>query len=72
MTKKIELIVIISLSVLLTTIGLLVDSDPKNESAWTTVIEYFAMFTIILAITSILYYGSTFILRRIRKSISKL
>lgn len=56
MTKKKELVLILSVSILLTTVGLLVDSDPKNLSAWTTAFEYFAMLTIVFVSLSLLYY----------------
>jgi len=68
-TKK-ELIAISVVSFLLTTIGLMVDSDPKNLSIWTTVFEYFAMLAIIFASLSLIYYVVTFIFRNVRAAIS--
>jgi len=70
MTNKKELLAILSVSLLLTTVGILVDSDAKNLSAWTTVFEYVAMLTIIFVSLSLIYYAVTFSCRKIKKVIS--
>ncbi len=67
MTKKKDYLLILLISFGLTTLGLLVDSDPKNESVWTTVFEFFAMLAIIFAVVSILYFSSIFMFRKIKQ-----
>ncbi len=67
MTKKKDYLLILLISFGLTTLGLLIDTDPKNESVWTTVFEFFAMLAITFVAISILYFGAGFLFRKIRQ-----
>jgi hypothetical protein len=49
----------------LTTLGLIVDSDPKNSSLWTTVFEYFAMLTLIFTAIALVFMGSKIVFKHI-------
>lgn len=62
MSKK-AFFVISLISVGLTTLGLLVDSDPKNSSMWTTVFEYFAMLTLIFTAITLLFMVSKIVFK---------
>ena len=62
MNKK-AFFVISLISVGLTTLGLLVDSDPKNSSMWTTVFEYFAMLTLIFTAITLLFMVSKIVFK---------
>ena len=70
MTKKKEILAILLLSILLTTTGILVDSDPKNSSVWTTIFEYFAMLTILFVILILIYYLVSFSFRKMKEVMS--
>jgi heme/copper-type cytochrome/quinol oxidase subunit 4 len=67
MTKKKDYLLVLLISFGLTTLGLLIDTDPKNESIWTTVFEFFAMLAIIFVSVSMLYFVSIFLFRKIRQ-----
>ena len=54
----------------MTTIGMLVDSDPKNLSAWTTTFEYFAMLTILFTGLFLIYCAVNFLFKKDKGSIS--
>ncbi len=59
MNKK-ALFVIFLVSLGLTTLGLLIDSDPQNTNLWTTVFEYFAMVSILFtAIATVFLISKT-------------
>jgi len=60
MTKKKELLIILLVSTLLTVVGMLVDTDPRNLNAWTTTFEYFEMRTITFASLIFIYYFVAF------------
>ena len=62
MSKK-AFFVISLISLGLTTLGLIVDSDPKNSSLWTTVFEYFAMLTLIFTAIALLFMGSKIVFK---------
>jgi len=70
MTKKKELLIILSVSTLLSTIGMFVDTDPGNLSTWTMIFEYFAMLTITFASLSLIYYGVTFSFKKVKGLVS--
>lgn len=62
MSKK-AFFVISLISLGLTTLGLLVDSDPKNSSLWTTAFEYFAMLTLIFTAITLLFMVSKIVFK---------
>jgi hypothetical protein len=62
MNKK-AFFVIFLISLGLTTLGLLVDSDPKNSNLWTTVFEYFAMLTLIFTAIALLFMVSKIVFK---------
>jgi hypothetical protein len=64
-TKEIITILLISLGI--TTLGLLIDTDPKNNSLWTTVFEYVAMLTFIFTAITLLYIVSVFAFKKIKQ-----
>ena len=66
MNKK-AIFVIFLVSLGLTTFGLLIDSDPQNNSLWTTMFEFIAM--LLLTFTAILiFYGiSNFVLKQLKQ-----
>jgi len=63
MNKK-TIFVIFLISLGLTTFGLLIDSDPQNNSLWTTVFEYIAMLILTFTAIAILSGISNFIFKQ--------
>ena len=69
MNKK-KLISVLIISIGLTTFGLIMDSDPKNQNVWTTVFEYIAMLIITFTIITILYFFGIFTFKKVKKIIA--
>ena len=69
MNKK-KLISVLIISIGLTTFGLIMDSDPKNQNVWTTVFEYIAMVIITFTIITILYFFGIFTFKKVKKIIA--
>jgi hypothetical protein len=63
--KRRELIIIILLSIVVNTIGFLLDSDLKNSSIWTTILEYFMMLGLTFILFSIIYGVIAFVIKKI-------
>jgi len=70
MTKKRELLIILLVSIVLTTLGVIVDDDPKELGVLPTAFEYFAMLTLIFLILSLIYFGVTFSFKKVKGLIS--
>jgi len=68
---KKNLLKILALSLFITIIGSLMDSDPKEPIMAMRFLEFFAMLGIIFIFFSIIYYASTFLLRKIKILASK-
>ena len=51
-------LVILMVSVLLTTIGFRLDSDPVEPDIWINVLEFSLMTLILFAVITIIYHGS--------------
>jgi hypothetical protein len=66
MNKK-TIFVIFLVSLGLTTLGLLIDSDPKNNSIWNTMFEYIAMLILTFTAIVILYEISNFVFTQIKQ-----
>jgi len=65
MKKSLLNILVISLA--LTIIGLLMDSDPKEPSMLMRFAEFFAMTTLLFVLISALYYTANFAYKKIAK-----
>ena len=59
------------ISIIITTFGFLIDSDPINANLWVTVFEYFAMTTLIFIVITILYGTSNFVFKNIKRKFYK-
>jgi competence protein ComGC len=51
----------------MTTLGLLIDSDPKNNSLWTTIFEYVAMLILTFIVILLLYGIPNFVFKQLRR-----
>lgn len=69
MNKK-EIITVLLISFVITTFGLIVDSDPKNPYVWTTVIEYILMLIATFTIITILSFLVIFIFKKVKKMVA--
>ena len=68
MKKKI--VNIITISSIITTIGLIMDGDPKVPNVLLRFTEFFLLLGIVFLFLSVLYFGSLFIKRSFEKLIS--
>lgn len=62
MKKKLHSL--LSFSFLMTTLGLVMDGDPVEPSMLLRFTEFFAMLLLVFALTSFLYFTSTFIFKK--------
>ena len=67
---KTTLLRILVLASIITTIGFIMDSDPKEPIMAMRFIEFFAMIGILFVLFSILYYATTFTFRKIQNLIA--
>lgn len=65
MKKKI--LNIITISSIITTIGLIMDGDPKVPSVLLRFTEFFLLLGIVFLFLSVLYFGSLFVKRSFQK-----
>ena len=66
MKKKI--LNILTIAFIITTIGLIMDSDAKKPSILIRFVEFILMFGIISILTSIIYFGINFTKRSLQKA----
>ena len=69
MNKK-EIITVLLISFGITTFGLIVDSDPKNQNVWTTVTDYIYMLIATFTIITILSFLVIFIFKKVKKMVA--
>ncbi|KIA89549.1 hypothetical protein [Kaistella jeonii] len=67
---KKKLLNILMISSIFTTIGFIMDGDPKVPSIILRFTEFFLMLGIFFLVLSVLYFGSIFIKRSFRKVIN--
>lgn len=65
---KRKLLNILTVSSIITTIGLIMDGDPKEPSMLMRFIEFFVMIGIVSLLVSFVYFSSTFIMKNIRRA----
>lgn len=68
MNKK-AFFVIFLISLGLTTLGLLIDSDPQNANLWTTVFEYFVMLSLLFTAIAILFLISKTVFKHVTQKL---
>ena len=61
---------LLTVSSIITTIGFIMDGDPKVPSVMLRFTEFFLMLGIVFLLVSFFYFGSLFIKRSFRKVIS--
>ncbi|UFH31279.1 hypothetical protein LNP04_15050 [Chryseobacterium sp. C-71] len=64
---KMKLTNLLIFSLILTTIGFLMDGDTKEPSMVLRFTEYFAMTALIFTATSILYFSASFTMKKFQK-----
>ena len=69
MNKK-EIITVLLISFGITTFGLIVDSDPKNQNVWTTVTDYIYMLIATFTIITILSFFAIFTFKKVKKMVA--
>ena len=65
---KRKLLNILTVSSIITTLGVVADGDPTEPSMLMRVVEFFAMIGIIFSLISIIYFTSTFIRKNIQRA----
>lgn len=70
MDKK-DITSIFIISLLLTTFGFLIDSDPINANLWVSVFEYFALTTLIFIVITIFYGALNFVVKNVKRKFYK-
>ena len=65
---KRKLLNILTVSSIITTLGVVADGDPTEPSILMRFVEFFAMIGIIFSLISIIYFTSTFIRKNIRRA----
>ncbi len=65
---KRKLLNILTVSSIITTLGVVADGDPTEPSMLMRFVEFFAMIGIIFSLISIIYFTSTFIRKNIRRA----
>jgi hypothetical protein len=68
MNKK-AILVISIISLVLTTLGLVIDSDPRNDSLWTTSFEYIVMLMITFTVFLLFYAITNFVYTQVKRKI---
>lgn len=64
---KRKLLNILTVSFIITTIGLIMDGDPVKPNMLMRFIEFFAMITIVFLLVSFFYFTSNFVLKNIKR-----
>ena len=65
---KRKLFNILTVSSIITTLGVVADGDPTEPSMLMRFVEFFVMIGIIFSLISIIYFTSTFIRKNIRRA----
>ena len=65
---KRKLLNILTVSSIITTLGVVADGDPTEPSILMRFVEFFAMIGIIFSLISIIYFTSTFIRKNIQRA----
>jgi uncharacterized membrane protein YozB (DUF420 family) len=65
---KRKLLNILTVSSIITTLGVVADGDPTEPSMLMRFVEFFAMIGIIFSLISIIYFTSTFIRKNIQRA----
>ena len=65
---KRKLLNILTVSSIITTLGVVADGDPVEPSMLMRFVEFFVMIGIIFSLISIIYFTSTFIRKNIRRA----
>jgi len=65
---KRKLLNILTVSFIITTIGLIMDGDPVKPNMLMRFIEFFAMITIVFLLVSFFYFTSKFVLKNIKRA----
>lgn len=68
MNKK-AILVIFIISLVLTSLGLFIDSDPRNDSFWTTSFEYIVMLIITFTVILLFYSITNFVYAQVKRKI---
>ncbi len=65
---KRKLLNILTISSIITTLGLVMDEDPVEPSMLMRFVEFFAMIGIVSLLVSFFYFTSTFIFKKIQRA----
>ena len=65
---KRKLLNILTVSSIITTLGVVADGDPTEPSMLMRFVEFFVMIGIIFSLISIIYFTSTFIRKNVRRA----
>lgn len=68
MNKKVILVIFI-ISLVLTSLGLVIDSDSRNDSFWTTSFEYIVMLIITFTVILLFYSITNFVYAQVKRKI---
>jgi hypothetical protein len=65
---KRKLLNILTVSSIITTLGVIADGDPTEPSMLMRFIEFFVMIGIVFLLVSFVYFTSTFMIKKIRRA----